>query len=353
MKISKIIAAAAASAAFAALLFSGAAAFAARKSDGQSARSGRLKVVATIFPAYDWTREIMGSLAKNADLTLLLDNGVDLHSFQPSAKDIARVGSADVFIHVGGESDGWVEDTLKGASNPNLRVVNLMEAMGSRAKAEEIVEGMEHEHDDDDHDHDGHHHHDGDGHHHHDDDDDDEVELDEHVWLSLRNASHLCLAICDALCDADPANAAAYRANAAAYARKLDALDGKFAAAVKAAPKKTLLFGDRFPFRYLVDDYGLSYYAAFTGCSAETEASFKTIIFLSGKLDALSLGSVCTIEKCDGKIARSVVLNSKKRNASIVEFDSMQSTTARDVKKGATYVKTMEKNLDALKKALK
>ena len=324
--------------------------------------NGKLKVVTTIFPEYDWTREILGDNAKNVELTLLLGNGVDLHSYQPSIQDIAKISTADIFVYVGGESDGWVKDALKNATNKNMKVINLMETLGDKVKAEEVKEGMqaeeEHEHDhdgnhdedeDEDHDHEaeeGHHHH-----HHHDGED--EVEYDEHVWLSLRFAKVLSTEIASALCEKDSANASTYKANLAAYSSKLDALDAKYAAAVKAGSKNTILFGDRFPFRYLVDDYGLDYFAAFVGCSAETEASFETVIFLSKKVDELGLGSVLKIESGDGKIARTIIQNTKNKNAKVLTMDSIQSTTLKQAKAGTTYLSIMEGNLKVLEEALK
>ena len=296
----------------------------------------KLKIVTTIFPEYDWTREILGSKAKDAEITLLLDNGVDLHSYQPTFKDIAKISEADVFIYVGGESDEWVDDVLKSAKNKNLRAVNLLESLGGAVKEEEVVEGMQGEDEEES-----------------EDGEEEEVEYDEHVWLSLRNAQTLVSAICEAISDADSANAREYRENAAKYNRALAALDGEYTAAISGAKKHTLLFGDRFPFRYLVDDYGLSYYAAFVGCSAETEASFETVVFLAKKLDELTLDYVLQIESGDGKIPRTIIRSSSKsRGAKILTLDSMQSTTSKDVKRGATYLGAMQKNLGVLKQAL-
>ncbi len=316
--------------------------------------SNKLKVVTTIFPEYDWTREILGDNTKNVELTLLLGNGVDLHSYQPSIQDIAKISTADIFIYVGGESDGWVADALKNATNKNMKVINLMETLGDKVKEEEVKEGMQAEEEEE---HEHHHHDEAEEHHHHhhddEDEDEEEVEYDEHVWLSLRNAKILSAEICAALCEKDAANAATYKANLASYTARLDALDAKYAAAVKAGSKNTILFGDRFPFRYLVDDYGLDYYAAFVGCSAETEASFETVIFLSKKVDELGLNSVLKIESGDGKIARTIIQNTKKKNAKVLTLDSIQSTTAKQAKAGTTYLKIMEANLTVLTEALK
>ena len=300
--------------------------------------SDRLKVVTTIFPEYDWVKEILGDKTGEADITFLTDNGVDMHSFQPSAEDILKIGEADVFIYVGGESDEWVEDALKEASNPDRRVVNLLDVLGDTVKEEELVEGMEAEHEDEEGEDDGYH--------------DGEPEYDEHVWLSLKNAQVLCDAIAEALGEADPDDADVYTANAEAYKSKLDTLDKSYQEAVDAADIHTVLFGDRFPFRYMVDDYGLDYYAAFVGCSAETEASFETVIFLADKLDELGISVVLTLEKSDGRIASTVIENTASKDQKILSMDSLQSTTSEDVEKGATYLGAMEDNLKVLKEAL-
>lgn len=190
--------------------------------------------------------------------------------------------------------------------------------------------------------------------HDHDEDEEHEheEEKDEHVWLSLRNAETLCDAISDALQQIDPDNKDTYAANSSAYIEKLSALDADYQAAVDAAAYKTVLFGDRFPFRYMVDDYGLSYYAAFVGCSAETEASFETISFLAKKVDELKLPCVLTIEGAQHKIAETIVQNTAEKNQKVLTMDSMQSTTSKDVANGTTYLSVMEKNLSVLKEAL-
>lgn len=292
-----------------------------------------LKIVTTIFPEYDWVREILGDKADHAEVTMLLDNGIDLHSYQPTADDIIKISDCDLFIYVGGESDGWVEDALKEATNQNMKVINLLDVLGEQVKEEEVVEGMEGEEEEEA-------------------DEEEGPEYDEHVWLSVKNAGTLCNAITDALEEIDPANKDAYATNAASYLEKLAALDGEYQTVVDNAARKTVLFGDRFPFRYLVDDYGLSYYAAFAGCSAETEASFETISFLAGKVDELRLPCVLTIEGAQHKIAETIVQNTAEKNQSILTLDSMQSTTSTDVANGTTYLSVMESNLDVLKQAL-
>ena len=320
-----------------------------------SKNADTIKIVTTIFPEYDWTREIIGTQSENTELTLLMNNGTDLHSYQPSIQDIAKISTADIFIYVGGESDGWVKDALKNVRNKNIIALNLMEILGDKVREEEIIEGMQAEEDEEEeHHHD--HHHDGEAeghenHHHHEDEE--EIEYDEHVWLSLRNAKICCNTICQALCKTAPENASAYKTNLEAYSKKLDDLDTRITQTVSASTQKTLLFGDRFPFRYFVDDYSLNYYAAFVGCSAETEASFETIIFLAKKVDELGLNSVCQIESGTGKIARTIIQSSKNKNAAILTFDSLQSVNSTDIKNGTTYLTIMEKNLEVLKKALR
>lgn len=293
--------------------------------------NGKLNIVTTIFPEYDWVQNILGEDADQAELTLLLDKGVDLHSYQPTAEDIAKIATADVFVYVGGESDDWVGDALKEAINKDMKVVNLLEALGDKVKAEEVKEGMMEEEEEAE---------------------EEEEELDEHVWLSLKNASYLVGVLNDTLKAADPDHASDYDANTENYQNKLAALDAQYQAVVTNATGDTLLFGDRFPFRYLVDDYGLDYYAAFAGCSAETEASFETIHFLANKVDELGLNKVLIIDGSQSKIAETIIQTSKDKTAAIYTLDSMQSTTMEDVEQGATYLSIMEKNLDVLKTVL-
>ena len=476
-----------------------------KNSDISTENTTELKVVTTIFPEYDWVRQIAGDQISNIDLTMLLDNGVDLHSYQPTADDIMKISDCDIFVYVGGESDEWVEDALKEAVNKDMQVINLLEVLKDTVKTEEAMPGVQAE--------EGHNHgyshfadsdvqdrslsdwsgdwqsvypyildgtldqvmekkaesgrktaeeykesyiasyetdiekisidgnmitytrkdgtstatYDSEGFYiRHKDDgskqvrykyqkasgdadaptyivfsdhnissaepehfhlyfgedgfdslveegkhfptfypasligteiademlEHEEKEYDEHVWLSLKNAETLCKAIAEALEKADPANKDMYDANLTAYEEKLASLDTSYQNAVKDAPQKTLLFGDRFPFRYLVDDYGLSYYAAFAGCSAESEASFETISFLAEKVDELGLKYVMTIEKSDQKIAKTIIENTRDKNQSILALDSMQSTTSEDVANGTTYLSVMESNLNVLKKAL-
>ena len=472
--------------------------------------SNKLSVVTTIFPEYDWVKEILGGKAENTDLTMLLSSGVDLHSYQPTADDIVKISDCDLFVYVGGESDGWVESVLKNAANKKMKVINLLEVLGDSVKTEEIVEGMQEDGHDHGHSHDeqltendiedrtlsdfagawkslhpyllngdldkfcqhraeededssttkdtylekyktswqcdaekisingdtitftyadgktvsaeytyagyqpkrndegeirsvryqfettsadapkyvqfnDHGHEPGEAEHFHiyfgndgfdalmsgktnpffvkdalsAEDILDELmghdhgeEKDEHVWLSLKNAKALVAAIADALQELDPDNKDTYAANASAYIEKLSALDGAYQSAVDGAARKTVLFGDRFPFRYLVDDYGLSYYAAFAGCSAESEASFETVSFLAKKVDELGLPCVLTIEGKNHKLAETIVQSTAAKNQKVLTMDSMQSMTSKDAANGATYLSVMEQNLSVLKEAL-
>ena len=465
-----------------------------------------LKIVTTIFPEYDWVREILGDKADHAEVTMLLDNGVDLHSYQPPQMILLKSQTVTCSsMLAANRMAGW--KMLERSHQQKYEVINLLDVLKDTVKTEEAMPGMQAE--------EGHHH----GYSHFADSDvqdrslsdwdgewqsvypylqegildevmerkaengnktaeeyrayyetgyktdvskitinaenntmcfvkngveataayqykgyqiydyesgsrgvryffeatdgdadapkyvqfsdhgiapgkaehfhiyfgnegfdalsqemenwptyypmdmsGDEIkedmlehaekEYDEHVWLSLKNAETLCSAITDALEEIDPANKDAYAANAASYLEKLAALDGEYQTVADNAARKTVLFGDRFPFRYLVDDYGLSYYAAFAGCSAETEASFETISFLAGKVDELGLPCVLTIEGAQHKIAETIVQNTAEKNQSILTLDSMQSTTSTDVANGTTYLSVMESNLDVLKQAL-
>lgn len=291
-----------------------------------------IKVVTTVFPLYDWVREVAQDDV-DIDIDLLLDNGVDLHSYQPSAQDIIKISDCDIFVYVGGESDKWVDETLTQANNPDMIVIDLMDILGDKAKEEEVKEGMQANKEEGE-------------------ESDEAPEYDEHVWLSLKNAALFTRSIADALKQADSQHADAFQTNADAYIEQLNALDKQYQYAVSTASVKTLLFGDRFPFRYLTDDYGLDYYAAFVGCSAESEASFETITFLAEKVDELGLKAIMQIETSDGSIAKTIKENTKNKDQEILTLDSIQSVTTDRVENGETYLSIMTANLDVLKKAL-
>ena len=319
---------------------------------GFAEEAKKINVVTTTFPIYDWTRNILGENADHYNIEMLLDNGVDLHSYQPSVDDIVKIGNADLFIYTGGVSDTWAKDAISNATNKDIRVINLVETLGDKAKAEELVEGME-DHDDDDHDHEDEDHDD----HDHEDEDHDEHEhhhehIDEHVWLSLKNADKLCKAIAEQLCAIDPQNADSIMKNYEEYSKQLEDLDDEYEEAVEQSPNKTIIVADRFPFRYLVDDYDLKYYAAFSGCSAESEASFETVAFLANKLNELKLKNVLTIDGRTNKIAETVIQTSKNKDQNILVLNSMQSVSAEAVQNGASYLTIMKDNLEVLKQAL-
>lgn len=438
-------------------------------------QKGKFNIVCTIFPEYDWVMEIVGRDNANVNVELLLDNGVDLHSYSPTVEDVAKISTCDMFIYVGGHSDTWVEGALSQAKSKNMIVINLLNELGDAVKAEEVVEGMEHHHHHNEassaekgaHSHEeAHEHHDAEEGHLHEEAEESEehshspqkvredlhfagltisqdvtgenkkhfgsafvnhlfeagdvlaflkanltkfegsltsgttvevgktshahdnegvvhitlvekrndekvnhymeisgfkidksakedVEKDEHVWLSLRLARLCCLKIAEKLCILDKKNEALYTKNVRAYTKKLKDLDAQYKEMVKESKNKAIVVCDRFPFRYLVDDYGIKYFAAFTGCSAESEASFETVAFLSKKIDELNVDTILTIENSNGKLPATVVENSEsKRPRKISAMDSMQSTTAASIKAGATYLGIMSENFKVLKEAL-
>ena len=294
----------------------------------------RIRIVCTIFPQYDWVLNLIKGNEENISLTLLMDKGGDLHNFQPSALDIAKVSDCDLFIYVGGESDTWIDDALKEAVNPNMRVINMMEAIQTDLVEEEHLEGLKE------------HTHPGEAHEAH------EHAFDEHVWLSLRNTEHIVAVIANELAALDDENTVLYQNNFDAYAMQLKALDERYREAVQCGQTDTLLFADRFPFRYLMEDYDLNYYAAFDGCSAETEASFETVAFLVNKMDELGLGAALVIDGSDERLAQVIIENTKDRNQQILILNSLQAVSRKDMQSGLSYLSAMEENLKALKLAL-
>lgn len=329
----------------------------------EKGNSNKISIVCTTFPQYDWVKNILGEEAERFNVTLLLDNGVDMHSYQPAVKDIATAGSSNLFIYVGGESDTWVEDALKEAKNKDLKAINLMETLGNSVKEEEVVEGMQEERE-------------SLGHSHeksskekqeqtqkesHENSQeingqkeaaDEEPEYDEHIWLSIRNAEIMVKNIEKAIEQLDSDNAKVYQTNAENYIKKLDTLDKQYANTIQNAKYKAILFGDLFPFRYMADDYDLKYYAAFAGCSAETMAGFETVTFLAKKADELRLPVILTIENSDGRIAEAVKSNTTKKNQKILAMNSLQSVTKEQIADGITYLQVMQENLSVLSEAL-
>jgi zinc transport system substrate-binding protein len=316
---------------------------------GQVAKpdNDKIKVVCTIFPQYDWVGQIIGDQTGSIEVKLLLSNQADLHNYQPTVDDIITISDCDLFIYTGGQSDQWVEDALSEATNSEMVVINLLEELGNDAKIEEWTEGMEEE----EHDHTSELTSDlviatGD---HEEGETEEGNEYDEHVWLSLRNAQKLCTVITEALTALDPDNATLYESNRISYQEKLSALDDEYEQAVAGAVNKTLVFGDRFPFRYLLDDYDLDYFAAFSGCSAETEASFETIAFLAQKADELGVDTLMITESGDRSIAETISASTVAGGHRIVELDAIQSVTSDDIVAGITYLSIMQSNLQVLK----
>lgn len=298
---------------------------------GRKKDDGRLTIVVTIFPVYDWVRNLLGDRAGEVELVLLEDSGADMHNFQPTIEDIYKISTCDLFVYIGGESDKWVADTLRTAENKNMVAVGLLAELGTAAREEEEPDGPGSEHD-----------------HEHEE----VTEYDEHVWLSVKNAKLLCPVLAEKLAQVDAEHAETYRANCAAYAKQLDELDAAFEQAVSEAPGRTVLFADRYPFLYLIKDYGLTAYAAFSGCSAETEASFDMISFLVGKLDGLGLKHILVLEGSTCRIANTIISESAAKDAEILEMDSMQSVTPEQISAGTNYLAIMQKNLEVLKQAL-
>ena len=313
--------------------------------ESKSEETKKLNIVTTIFPAYDWVKQIVGD-NKNVEISFLIDKGVDLHSYQASAADIAKITDSDLFVYVGGESDDWAEDIIK--ENPNLKYINMVDSIGEAALAEELVEGMQ---DEEEHDHEGEEHANEEDEHAHEEGEheDGEEEIDEHVWLSIKNAETIVSAIEAKLAEIDPDNKAEYEKNANDYLAKLDELDKEYKDTLSSIQNKTIIVGDRFPFRYLVNEYGIKYYAAFKGCDAGSEASFETVKFLANKMDELNMSDIFIIDGSKGDLAKTIVDNTKDKNAKVLVLDSMQSTKSSD---NASYLDIMKKNLEVLKEVL-
>lgn len=291
-----------------------------------SQNSGKIQIVCTIFPQYDWVRELTDG-AENVEVTLLEDSGADLHNFQPSAADKVAILNSDLFVYIGGESDEWAKTLLKNADR-EVRSLDLLDALGDRALTEEegIQDSGEHDHDHD--------------------------EIDEHIWLSLKNAEMLVSAIADELCAMDEVNAALYQSNAASYLAELSSLDEAYEETVASAARTVLVFADRYPFRYLAHDYGLTCYAAFSGCSAESEASFATILALVKHVEENALPYVMVLENSTHGIAEQVIENTTSKDQSILALNSLQSVDRKAIEEGATYLGLMQEDLAVLQTAL-
>ncbi|MDR1569781.1 MAG: metal ABC transporter substrate-binding protein [Oscillospiraceae bacterium] len=285
----------------------------------------RISIVSTIFAPYDFAREIAGD---RADIAMLLPPGSESHSFEPTPRDITTIQNCDVFIYVGGESDAWVDDVLDSMDTSNIRIITLMDCV--TAVEEEIVEGMEEEGEEEA-------------------EESSEPEYDEHVWTSPRNAKLIVQKISDALCDADATNAAEYRQNTADYLAELDELDAGFQAVVDGAVRRTIVFGDRFPFRYFADAYNLDYFAAFPGCSTETEPSAATVKFLIDKINDEDIPVVFHIELSNERMANVI---SESTGAKALLLHAVHNITKQDFENGLGYIDLMTQNVERLKEAL-
>mgnify|MGYP000622815950 FL=1 len=310
---------------------------------GEKADDGKLQIVTTLFPYYDFARAIAQD---RADVTLLLSPGREAHSFEPTPLDAVTISEADVFLYNGGEGEYWVESMLDAAGEHIAVASRMMDYVD--ALNEEYVEGMQgadgHDHD---HEHGSHDDHDHD--HEEDEHDSDEIEYDEHIWTSPKNAVVLCRAVCDAICRADAENAAFYRANCENYCAQLEDLDARFAALCESAPRRLLIFADRFPMLYFCREFGLDYRAAFHGCSGDTEPSLATIKYLIDKVEDEDIPVVYTIDFGTKKVAAVV---SECTGAAVDTLYSMQTVSRADFDAGETYLTLMERNFEALRKGL-
>jgi zinc transport system substrate-binding protein len=285
--------------------------------------SGRIKIVAAVFPVYDFTRAIVGEAA---DLSMLVRPESEIHSFDPSPQDILSVRNADVFIYVGGESDAWVDDLLESMESSNKTIVRLIDRVD--AVAEELVEGMQPEEEE------------GEA---------EEGEYDEHIWTSPRNAMALVRAIADTLCGVDPKNADVYRSNAERYVRDIGKLDEEFRALVASSGRKKIVFGDRFPFRYFADEFGLEYRAAFPGCHTESDVSAATMAYLIRTVRDEKIPVVYTIELSNQNIAKAIA---EQTGAEVLTLHSCHNVTRAEFESGVTWLSLMKGNVENLRKGL-
>lgn len=288
----------------------------------------KINVVCTTFPQYDWTREVIKGKEDRISLTLLSRGGADMHSYNPSADDLIAIYNSDLFIYTGGDSEKWVTDAIK--DKGAIKTLNMMRLLGDDVLKKENANII------------------ADGHDHYGD----LSGADEHIWLSLDNAEEITEEIARALGEIDRENKDVYHRNAQRYKSELEILDDKYERTVERSSYKTLLFADRFPFLYLTDDYDIKVYAAFPGCTTESEASFETIAFLSDKLKNERLSSVVIIDGSGDELARTIIENSGKKDCKIVTLNSMQTIGEKEISEGVTYLSLMEDNLSAISEAL-
>lgn len=343
----------------------------------------KLQIVCTNFPAYDFARQIVGD---KADVTMLLKPGAEAHSYEPSPQDIQKIAKSDLFVYVGGDSDEWVDGILESVDQSHLKTLKMMDTV--TLFEEEIAEGMEHEHhhehghhedkdhhhdedehehhhdeDEHDHDHDKEHHHDDKDHHHDEDkhehehehehghhhDEEEGPEMDEHVWTSPVNAIKIVKAMTETISTLDKDNADTYKKNADAYISKLEKLDNEFRDVISHAQRKEIIVGDRFPFLYFVKEYGLTYYAAFPGCSTDTEANPATVAFLIDKVKEDKIPTVFHIEMSNEQMSKSIAEATGAKNELL---NAVHNITAEQFKNNIGYIELMEHNVKVLKEAL-
>lgn len=288
--------------------------------------NGKINVVSTIFPQYDFSRQIAGD---NANLKMLIPPAGESHTYEPTPQDIISIENSDVFLYIGGENDKWVDDILDGIDTNKTKVVKLMDCVDT--VDEEIIEGMQ-EHTEE-----------------HEEDHDETYNKDEHIWTSPINAISMTNTICDAMCNADKKNSEIYKENAKKYISQLEELDNEFKNVVDSAENNELVFGDRFPLRYFTDEYGLKYYAAFPGCSSETEPSAATIAFLTNKVKEDKIPVILKIELSNGVVANTIA---EETNTEVMTFYSCHNLTKEQFENGETYLSMMTENIATLKKAL-
>lgn len=301
--------------------------------------SGKIQVVCTLFPYYDFVRQLGGD---DVEVTLLVPAGRETHSFEPTPIDVITVSRADVFVYNGGESEQWVEQVLSAAGENIPYRLAMMDCV--EGYEEEYVEGMEGA---DDHDH--HHHDDHEDEHDDHDDHEEEIEYDEHIWTSPVVAQELCRALTDTLCEADPAHAENYRARLESYLAELDALDETFRSIVAEGNRDLLVFGDRFPLLYFCKEYGLTYRAAFHGCAGDTEPSLATMKYLIDLVNEENIPVVYTIELSSQKIADAIA---ETTGAEVRTFHSCQTVSRQELESGETYISLMTANAAALREGL-
>lgn len=291
-----------------------------------------LNIVCTVFPAYDFAREIAG---EKANVVLLVPPGSEAHSFEPTPQDIIRIENCDLLFCNGGESEAWLEEILEGRESqiPSLVMMDCVEALEEETK--EGMQGVSHDHEHEEHeDHEEHEH---------------EEEYDEHVWTSPVNAELIVSALCERLCWIDPENSGFYRANGERYVSALQELDAAFCQTVENGNFDTLIFADRFPVRYFVEEYGLDYYAAFPGCADDTEPSAKTVAFLIDKVRSEGIPAVMFIEFSNEKMADVIC---EDTGCEKLLFHSCHNVSAQQLKEGVSYLELMWGNVESLKEAL-